>query len=206
MKGLNDNQKTEVAKSELKSRNLVTIYLDDQPLRLLENDTLKTLEINGETYVAGMVKRGDVRTNMEGTSEKVEITISNIWQDISSIIANEGDTLTNRKCKVETVIFDGDTETIIGQPIQLFEGYINNIELTAVYFKFEVERVLGGYATVSPNSTYDVNCQCKKFKDERCRYAGSATSCDKSLKRCIALDNIENFYGFPSIPQEMVIR
>lgn len=73
-----------------------------------------------------------------------------------------------------------------------FEGYINNIELTAVYFKFEVERVLGGYSTLSPNATYDVNCQCRKFKDERCGYTGTETACDKTHSRCKALGNIGN--------------
>ncbi len=154
-------------------------------------------------YLAGFVKRGDIKTSMDNTAEKVEITISNIWQEISSIIANQGDTLTNHKCKIETVIFDGDSNTIIGNPIHLFEGFINNIELTALTFKFEVERFLGGYSTLSPNATYDVNCQCRKFKDSRCAYTGEETSCDKTLTRCMELGNVENFYGFPSLPKEM---
>lgn len=204
-KKLTDQQKNEVKKNELKTRNLITIYLDDIPLRLLENDTVTSFIHNGETYLAGMVKRGDITTNMDGAAEKVEITISNIWQEISSIIATQGDTLTNRKCKIETVIFDSGSNTIIGEAVHLFEGYINNIELTAVYFKFNVERVLGGYSTLSPNATYDVNCQCRKFKDERCAYTGTETKCDKTFTRCKALGNIGNFYGFPSLPQEMVI-
>lgn len=203
-KKLTQDQKNEIVKSELKVRNLVTIYLDDAPLRLLENDTITAIKHNGETYLAGFVKRGDIKTSMDGIGEKVEITISNIWQEISSIIANQGDTLTNRKCKIETVIFDGDSNTIIGEPIHLFEGFINNISLTAVYFKFDVERLLGGYSTLSPNATYDVNCQCRKFKDERCGYTGEEIKCDKTFTRCEELKNIENFYGFPSLPKEMV--
>lgn len=204
-KKLTEQQQNEIKKQELKTRNLVTIYLDDIPLRLLENDTLTSFTHNGETYLAGIVKRGEISTSMDGAAEKVEITISNIWQEISSIIATQGDTLTNRKCKLETVIFDGDSNSLIGEPVHLFEGYINNIELTAVYFKFEVERVLGGYSTLSPNATYDVNCQCRKFKDARCGYTGSETKCDKTLVRCKELGNVGNFYGFPSLPQEMVI-
>lgn len=203
-KKLTQDQKNEIVKSELKVRSLITIYLDDAPLRLLENDTIASITHNGETYLAGFVKRGDIKTSMDGIGERVEITISNIWQDISSIIANQGDTLTNRKCKIETVVFDGDSNTIIGEPIHLFEGFINNISLTAVYFKFDVERLLGGYSTLSPNATYDVNCQCRKFKDERCCYSGSEIKCDKTLDRCIELGNVENFYGFPTLPKEMV--
>jgi len=203
-KKLTQSQKNEIKKQELKVRNLVTIYLDDAPIRLLENDTIASFIHNGEVYLAGFVKRGDIKTSMDGSGEKVEITISNIWQEISSIIATQGDTLTNRKCKIETVIFDGDSNKIIDEPIHLFEGYINNIILTALTFKFEVERVLGGYSTLSPNATYDVNCQCRKFKDERCCYEGEETKCDKTLTKCIELGNVENFYGFPSLPKEMV--
>lgn len=202
-KKLTTAQKSEIQKQELKVRNLVTIYLDDAPIRLLENDTVTSFTHNDEVYLAGFVKRGDIKTTMDNTAQKVEITISNIWQEISSIIANQGDALTNHKCKIETVIFDGDSNTIIGNPIHLFEGFINNIELTALTFKFEVERFLGGYSTLSPNATYDVNCQCRKFKDVRCGYTGAQTSCDKTLTRCMELGNVENFYGFPSLPKEM---
>lgn len=202
-KKLTKEQKAEIKRHELKTRNLVTIYLDDAPIRLLENDTITAFVHNGETYLSGFVKRGDIKTAMDSVGERVEITISNIWQEISSIIANEGDVLTNRKCKIETVIFDGDSNKIIGEPVHLFEGFINNISLNAETFKFEVERVLGGYSTLSPNATYDVNCQCRKFKDERCRYEGTEIKCDKTLTRCIELNNVENFYGFPSLPKEM---
>ena len=200
-KNLTTNQKTEIAKPELKTRILVTISLDTETLRILENDTVQALNIGGNDYLAGMVSRGDIETAMGGTVEKVNITISNIWQEISSIIANEGDTLTNRKCTVEEVIFDGDTSTIIDDPILLFEGLINNIQLTAATFSFDVERVLGGYSTESPNTSYDVNCQWK-FKDARCRYSGGANPCDKTWTTCRIQ---ERFGGYPSIPKEMVI-
>lgn len=38
-----------------------------------------------------------------------------------------------------------------------------------------------------------------KFKDSYCKYAGSATSCDKSLKNCKQLNNSSRYGGFPSI-------
>jgi len=200
-KNLTPNQITEIAKPELKTRVLVTIYLDEGPLRVLENDTVQLINIDGNDYFAGMVTRSDIETAMGGTVEKVNIIISNIWQEISGIIANEGDTLTNRKCKVEEVIFDGDTSTIIDDPILLFEGLINSIKLTAKTFSFDVERVLGGYSTQSPNTTYDVNCQWK-FKDERCQYSGGENPCDKTWTTCRVK---ERFGGYPSIPKEMVI-
>ena len=126
---LTARQKAEIAKKQLKTRVLVTIFLDDGPLRLLENDTLKMLTIGGNDYIATMVKRGDIRNSMDGTVEKVNISISNILQEVSSLVANEGDTLTNRRVKIEEVIFDGDTSVILDDPILLFEGLMNNIQL-----------------------------------------------------------------------------
>lgn len=204
-KKLTAQQKNEIKKNELKTRNLVTIFLDD-PIRMLENDTLSVLEINGETYLTGAVSRGNIETNTEGALEKVEIKISNINQGISSLIANKGDVLTNSRCTVETVIFDSQTNSIIDSPVQLFDGRINSIEISAIEFKFTVERVIGGYSTVSPNATYDVNCQCRKFKDSRCGYTGSEVKCDKTLKHCKELGNSLNFFGFPSIPKDMVVK
>jgi hypothetical protein len=65
-KNLTDNQKTEIIKSELKTRVLVTIFLDDGPLRILENDTVQLLNIAGNDYLAGMVTRSDIETAMSG--------------------------------------------------------------------------------------------------------------------------------------------
>lgn len=204
-KKLTSRQKAEVLKEELKTRTLVTIHLENT-IRILENDTLTSFVINGETYLAGMVQRSEIETGMEGALEKVEIKISNVNQGISSLIANQGDVLTNTRCTIETVIFDSDTSTILDSPVQLFEGCINTVEISAIELKFTVERVIGGYSTLSPNFTYDVNCQCIKFKDEKCGYTGTEVKCDKTLTRCIELANHANFFGFPSIPNEMVVK
>lgn len=204
-KKLTSRQKAEVQKQELKTRTLVTIHLDNT-IRILENDTLTSFEIDGEIYLAGMVTRSEIETSTEGALEKVEIKISNVNQGISSLIATQGDVLTNARCTVDAVIFDSSSNTILDEPVKLFEGCINTVEINAIELKFAVERVIGGYSTLSPNFTYDVNCQCIKFKDERCGYTGTETKCDKTLTRCIALNNYANFFGFPSIPQEMVVK
>jgi len=204
-KKLDTLQKLAIRKTELKTRNLVTLFLEE-PIRILENDTLGILKIGNTQYFSTAVSRSEVETNIDGALEKVEVKISNINQGISGLVANKGDILTNSKCRIETVIFDDKSNEIIGSPIQLFEGSINTLELTANELKFTVERVIGGYSSQSPNATYDVNCQCRKFKDSRCSYRGSATNCDKTLKRCKELGNTLNFFGFPSIPKDMVIR
>jgi len=231
-KGLNDSQNGAVKQNEVKTRTLLTITLnneDQDVINIIENDTLSSFEQDGTTYLAAMVKRGVVESRMEGGPQKCNIKISNINRAYSSIIANQGDVLTNSRCKIQEVIFyqekdiallENNSEVlcensdnllfeeyglIIDNPISVFEGYVNNIQLTETEFSFDVERVLGGYSTVSPNSTYDVNCQWG-FKDSRCLYSGEETSCDKTFSACLARSNETRFGGYPSIPSELVIR
>ena len=203
-KNLTTSQKTAIAQTEVKTRNLLTFPVNDiSTVRILENDTTTSLTISGVQYLAAMVKRGEVKTSSDTNVEKITITLSNIWQEFSSAIANAGDTITNQTCNVFEVIYDVATNTIIGTPILLFSGKINNIKCNIATIEFDVERSTGGYSTVSPNATYDVSCQVKKFKDSRCGYTGSETKCDNTLTRCKKLNNSTRFYGFPTITQEM---
>lgn len=231
-KGLNSDQITEIAKNEVKTRILLTITLNNEAedvIRIIENDTLTSYVFGGNTYIVAMVNRGAIESKMEGGPQKCNIKISNIDQAYSNIIANQGDVLTNSDCLIEEIIFDtvfglADEQdltrilaedstvivnetynTIISDSINIFEGKINNVQLSETEFSFDVERILGGYSTQSPNTTYDVNCQWY-FKDSRCQYSGGETTCDKTLTACQARANETRFGGYPSIPQELVIK
>ncbi|HSA06141.1 MAG TPA: hypothetical protein P5556_03070 [Candidatus Gastranaerophilales bacterium] len=231
-KGLSASQKTEITKNAVKTRILLTITLNNianDVIRIIENDTLTSFEHGGNTYIAAMVKRGSLDSRIEGGPQKVNIKISNINQAYSNIIANQGDVLTNSRCIVEEIIFYDNQDLllfenndniifednnylllelfdlVLDNAINIFEGFVNNVQLTEKEFTFDVERILGGYSTYSPNTTYDVNCQWK-FKDSRCQYSGEQTTCDKTLTSCKARSNETRFGGYPSIPGELVIR
>ena len=231
-KGLTTEQKAEVAKSQVKSRTLLTLTLNNEAqdvVLILENDTLSSFVYNGETYPAAMVQRGKIESAMEGGCQSCNIKISNINQAYSQIIANQGDVLTNSRCSIDEVIFYDEKDnlllesgyelllensdsvffekvnSVISNAVNIFEGYVNNVVLTETTFSFDVERVLGGYSTQSPNTTYDVNCQWG-FKDERCQYSGEETTCDKTLTACQARNNETRFGGYPSIPAQLVIK
>jgi len=196
-KNLTTNQKAEIAKSTLKTRLLVTIELE-APFRILANDSVGSIEIGGNTYYTRFIQMSDIQTSLDGNNDSISVSISDIAQEFAGLVADNGDVLTNTPCKVEQILFDGDSNTILGNPILLFEGLINNLGLAQTYCDFTVERALFGYNTVSPNMTYDVNCQFK-FKDERCQYSGAETKCDKTLARCQALGNVTRFGGYPSV-------
>jgi phage-related protein len=234
-KGLSNNQKAEIAKNEVKTRILVTITLNNaahEVVRILENDSIGSFTHNGDVYISAMVKRSKIESRMEGGPQKCNITISNINRVYSQILvaeAENGDVLTNSRCVIQEVIFydnedvfllDDSSEllfeddkgiyleafdSVIDGAVAIFDGYVNNIQLTETEFSFDVERVLGGYSTLSPNTTYDVNCQWI-FKDCRCQYAGAEAVCDKTFSACQARGNETRFGGYPSIPAELVIR
>lgn len=164
-KNLTPNQKAEVAKSTLKTRRLITIELP-VPFRILENDSVGSITVGGNIYYTRLVETIGVEESLDGSSEKIDIAISDIAQEFAGLIADNGDVLTNTKCKIEQIIFEGDSNTIIDNPVMLFEGYIDDLQLSQEYCSFVVERELCSSSAVSPNMTYDVNCQFK-FKDER---------------------------------------
>jgi phage-related protein len=231
-KGLTASQIEQISKTEVKTRILLTLRLRDSEntvIRIIENDTLASLSYGGETYLAAKVKRASIDSSIDGGPQKVNIKISNINRYYSAIIASEGDVLTNSVCSIDEVIYvppghdqllledngalkleDGgylllENDYIIGSSINIFEGYMNNIQLTETEFSFDVEKVLGGYSAQSPNTTFDVNCQWL-FKDERCQYSGVGTFCDKTFATCDGYGNTLRFGGYPSIPSELIIR
>ena len=196
-KNLTPNQKAEVAKSTSKTRLLITIELA-APFWILANDSVGNITIGGNTYYTRLVETTSVEESLDGSSEKIDIAISDIAQEFAALIADNGDVLTNTKCKIEQIIFEGDSNMIIDNPVLLFEGLINDLQLSQKYCTFAVERELYNPSALSPNMTYDVNCQFK-FKDSRCQYSGTETKCDKTLSRCQALGHVERFGGYPSV-------
>jgi len=198
-KNLIPAQAAQISNPVVKTRRLITINLKT-PFRILENDSTGSIVINAKKYYTKLVQTSAVKGSVDGNSESVDVVLSDISQDFALLIANDGDVLTNTKCKIEQVIFNGDTNDIVGVPIPLFDGLINKVQLSQTYCAFSVERQLYSYSTVSPNMTYDVNCQFKfRGIDGRCGYVGAETKCDKTLPRCQALGNVKNFGGYPSV-------
>lgn len=202
-KGLTSAQIAQLAGSTAKTRRLITIELDT-PIRILENDSTGSITINENTYYTKLVQTSDVQGSLDGNSEKMDIIISDVSQEFAGLITDDEDALTNKTCTIEQVIFNGDEVDVNGNPvvidttILLFKGLINNLQLASTYCAFSVEKPLYSYSTVSPNMTYDINCQFK-FMDSRCGYTGAETKCDKTKTRCQALGRIEYFGGYPSV-------
>lgn len=197
----------QIIAQELIPRKLLTISIEGAgDIRVLENDTFESLDFEGETYLCGPLKVSDVVKNDGGDFQYINVEISNTAQAISGLIGVEGDVLTGAKCLLEQVFLDDDRNIINQNSFPVFVGQANNLVLSAHKLSLDIEAILGGYVNISPNMTYGVMCQWRKFKDCRCGYIGEETMCDKSFARCLELENTQNFGGFPSLPYQQVIR
>lgn len=77
--------------------------------------------------------------------------------------------------------------------LTLTSSSINMIEATFTVSSRDMFRFRIPIYNMYPNS-------CRfTLKDSRCKYSGSATSCDKSLFNCNTLNNSVNYGGFPTI-------
>ncbi len=67
-----------------------------------------------------------IQTSLDGTVDAMTISLSDIDKTFSTLVSNNGDVLTNKACKIEEVIFDGDTSTILGDPVYSLMGNKQN--------------------------------------------------------------------------------
>ena len=202
-KGITPALETAVALPEIIPRMLLTVYgADDNIFRFVANDN-QDLVFEGNTYLSAEIKRGEIKTTVEGDKEQVSLVMSNKWKEWSAYIANNGKALKYKRCIIQEVYLDHLEEGAVW----LFEGILNTLKTTMVEFSCVVERDTVDFTQESPNMDYGPTCQfIYKGADNRCRSASSLTSCDGTLTACIERANVTRYGGHPSIPREMVIR
>lgn len=192
-----------VSEPEIIPRMLLTIYGDnDVVFRFVANDN-QDLVFEGNTYISAEIKRGEIKTTLEGDKEQVSLTMSNRWKEWSAYIANNGKGLKYKKCVIQEVYIDHLEEGAVW----LFEGILNSLKTTMSEFSCVVERDTVDFTQESPNMDYGPTCQyVYKGADNRCRATSVLTSCDGTLTACIERNNVTRYGGHPSIPREMVVR
>ena len=197
----------EYEKDEIIPRKLLEISIESGSVRILENDTLEVLSYGGQDYIGAPLEIDNITHDNTTEVLKIGVTLSNVAQQFSGIIGTEGDIITNAKVNLYIVFLDTSTgEIISGLDEILLYGKANDIELTIEEAKFNIEIDLGGFENQVPRMHYGVSCQWIKFKDINCAYAGSVTTCDRTVTTCKRLGNIENYGGYPNLPYESVIK
>lgn len=202
-----ENVLDESAKDEIIPRKLLKIELEGGSVYILDNETLESFTFNGDTYLGAPMKHGEIKNDDNSAVNKLELELSNVSLAISGIIANRGDVITNAFAVLTLVFLNVNTnELISGMQKILYSGKCNNISLDYQKASLDIESELGGYDKIAPVIKYRPTCQVRRFKDCRCGYTGSETSCDRSFARCLELGNTLNFRGFPSCVLETVVK
>lgn len=202
-----ENPLSEVEKDEIIPRKLLKIELDEGSVYVLDNETLESLEYNGETYLGAPLKHGQIKNDDNSTVNNLQIELSNVDSTLSALVANRGDVITNAFAVLTLVFLNVNTNQLIsGMQKVLYSGRCNNLSLDFEKATMTIDSELGGYDKLAPVIKYRPTCQVRRFKDCRCGYSGSASSCDRSFSRCKELNNTLNFRGFPSCVLETVIK
>lgn len=201
--GIKENIATYLASDEIETKLLVIIEYDEENIyRFIADDSLESVEIDGETYLSTPIVRGSREENADNSIDSIELTLSNHWQEWAAVVANHGNEFLGKKCQLLEWFPDYPNDA----PVVMYEGILDDIKMTPSQFEMRVVRVLGDYDQEAPLMTYDVNCQWV-FRDSRCKYNGDVYySCGKTLSDCMQRNNIVNFGGCPSVPREMVIK
>ena len=200
-KGISEELETVTASAEIIPRMLVTIYgANDVVFRFVANDN-QDLVFEGNTYISAEIKRGEIKTTVEGYKEQDSLTMSNKWREWSAYIANNGKGLKYKRCVIREVYLDHLEEGAVW----LFEGILNSLKTTMTEFSCVVERDTVDFTQEGPIMDYGPTCQFI-YKNSRCRSTSTLTSCDGTLTACIERNNVTRYGGHPSVPKEMVIR
>jgi phage-related protein len=201
------NPLLEVEKDEIIPRKLLKIELEGGSIYVLDNETLEELNYNGEMYLGAPLSHGEIKKDDNSSVSKLEISLSNVGLAISGIIGQRGDVITGSPAVLTLVFLNINTNEMIPDLKDiLWSGYCNNLKLDYETATMDVETALGGYEKQAPVIRYRPTCQVRRFKDIRCGYIGSETSCDRTFATCKALGNQGNFAGFPSVVVETTIK
>lgn len=201
------NPLAEPEKDEIIPRKLLKIEIDGGSVYIIDNETLDTLDFNGETFIGAPLELEEIKKDDTSTASKLSISLSNVGLSFSGIIGQRGDVITDAPAVLTLVFLNVNTNTIIPNVKQvLYAGRCNNLKLDYETAKMDIEPTLGGYEIQAPILKYRSTCQVRRFKDCRCRYKGEEESCDRTFTRCKELGNEENFYGFPQMYNELVIK
>ena len=201
------NPLSEIEKDEIIPRKLLKIFVDNTPINILDNETLETITYDNETYIGAPLSYSEISKDDSSAVNKIKVTLSNVDLSVSGLIANRGDVITNAKAMLTLVFLNVNTNEIIQNLNEvIYVGRCNNLSLDCESASVDIETKLGGYEILAPVMKYQTTCQVRKFKDCRCGYTGSASSCDRTFENCQRLGNTNHFMGFPTMFNELVIK
>jgi len=144
----------------------------------------------GQTYQHHPLDIKEIHQGAGFNIDRVTVEFSNVGLAFSSLLLNED--ASNKTAILSFVMLDSDAQ-IIDAAVEFFQGTIADWTLTErrATINLTTEFMLWRKKALrlpTPSCPWS-------FKGAECTYASSATWCDKSVERCKALSNYDNFGG-----------
>ena len=170
---------------------------DGKDLKLTNSQT--DIVYNDLTYSAFPIVHESISESTSGEISSVQITLSNVSRLVQAWLENYD--FRGKKVLIRRVwreeLNDPDAYSDDAYYIDSYTADQNNVIFTLTS-KFDVLDITIPYRKFSRN-------YCPwKFKDASCKYAGSATTCDKTLVRCRQFNNQINYGAFPAVPSKRI--
>ena len=158
------------------------------------------VEFAGREYKEKTISHDRMTENVSGRIESVNLAIANLDREIQYYIdAYNG--LKQRKILIKTVYEEElDDPTCFDEQ----EFYIKDCTATKKEARFTLASKFDVLEITAPRRKY-IRDRCQfRFKgtDGNCGYTGIAESCNRTIQRCIELNNISRFGAMPAIPMK----
>ena len=145
-----------------------------------------------KTFWTFPVKRDAIKQSADDTVNTCSLYFSNVMHHFTSLLS-EFDLRMSRVVIKRT--FDGLDLDVEGNVVTIFEGVIDEYQLTKDYCKVVCKETLLNWDMTFPKRNYSTVCGFE-FKGAACGYDGPETFCDKSQETCTYYSNSNNFGGF----------
>lgn len=164
------------------------------------SDNIETVW-NGDTYTPFPFEIEEVSDSSSGEVPRVDIRVSNVTRVLERYIQDyDYYTKQNGYSPVElTISVVHSAHLDLTEPETEYVFHLKQPKTNAKWATF----TLGANNPFSKrfplNRLLKNRCRYKQFKNTRCGYTGTATTCNRTLTRCRELGNSDRFGGFPGV-------
>jgi len=178
---------------------IYTVHSFDGTKNLCLTNYDSDIVYNGITYSAFPINHDNIGENNTGEIPSVRVSISNVSRLIQAYL--ETYELRRKKVTIRMIwanqLADTDAYTDDIYYIDSYTADQNNVVFT-LKSKFDL------MGLELPGRKFSRNNCSWVFKGAECKYAGSESSCVKTLTRCRELSNTVNYGGVPGVPSKRI--
>ena len=138
------------------------------------------------------VKRESIKRTADDTVNSVTVYFSNVEQHFTSMLSNFD--LRMSRIIIKRSFQDLDL-SVAGNTATIFEGVIDEYQLTKDYCKVVAKETLLNWDMTFPKRSYSTCCGWR-FKGPGCGYGGPENFCNKTFESCTYYGNNAKFGGF----------